>query len=97
MRLQMPELPCFKPRAKVGDVVYYISLNNRYAVKRASVVEIQHSGGEYRQVMSNGDVVVKDAHSLKIIRRLPGSMMLCSSFSPHLLHVSMFTRPVLPR
>lgn len=64
MRLQMSELPCFKPRAKVGDVVYYISSNNRYAVKRASVVEIQPSGSEYRQVMSNGDVVVKDAHSV---------------------------------
>ena len=62
MRLQMPELPCFKPRAKIGDVVYYISPNNRYAVKRATVVEIQRSGGEYRQVMSNGDVIVKNAH-----------------------------------
>ena len=65
MRLQMPELPCFKPRAKVGDVVYYISPNNCYAVKRVSVVEIQRSGCEYRQVMSNGDVVVKDAHSVE--------------------------------
>ena len=64
MRLQMPELPCFKPRAEVGDVVYYISPNNRYAVKRATVVEIQRSGSEYRQVMSNEDVVVKDAHSI---------------------------------
>ncbi len=63
MRLQMPELPCFMPRAKVGDVVYYISPNNCYAVKRASLVEIQRSGSEYRQVMSNGDVVIKDAHS----------------------------------
>ena len=60
----MPELPCFMPRAKVGDVVYYISPNNCYAVKQASVVEIQRSGGEYRQVMSNGDVIVKDAHSV---------------------------------
>ncbi len=59
----MPELPCFKPRAKVGDVVYYIAPGNCYAVRRASVVEIQRSGNEYRQVMSNGDVVVKDAHS----------------------------------
>ncbi len=65
MRLQMSELPCFKPRAEVGDVVYYISPNNRYAVKRATVVEIQRSGSEYRQVMSNGDVVVKDAHSIE--------------------------------
>jgi len=65
MRLQMPELPCFKPSAKVGDVVYYISSNHRYAVKRATVVEIQQSGDEYRQVMSNGDVVVKDAHSVE--------------------------------
>ena len=65
MRLQMPELPCFKQRAKVGDVVYYISPNNCYAVKRATVVEIQCQGGEYRQVMSNGDVVVKDAHSIE--------------------------------
>ena len=65
MRLQMSELPCFKPRAEVGDVVYYISPNNRYAVKRATVVEIQRSGSEYRQVMSNGDVVVKDAHSVE--------------------------------
>ena len=65
MRLQMPNLPCFKPRAKVGDVVYYISPENRFAVKRATVVEIQRSGSEYRQVMSNGDVVVKDAHLAK--------------------------------
>ena len=65
MRLQMPKLPCFKPRADVGDFVYYISPNNRYAVKVATVVEIQHSGSEYRQVMSNGDVVVKDAHSIE--------------------------------
>ena len=65
MRLQMPKLPCFMPRAKVGDVVYYISPNNRFAVKRATVVEIQRSGSEYRQVMSNGDVVVKDAHSIE--------------------------------
>ena len=65
MRLQMPELPCFKPLAEVGDVVYYISPNNRFAVKRATVVEIQRSGREYRQVMNNGDVVVKDAHSVE--------------------------------
>lgn len=65
MRLQMPELPCFKPRAEVGDVVYYISPNNRFAVKRATVVEIQRSGSEYRQVMNNGDVVFKDAHSIE--------------------------------
>ena len=65
MRLQMSELPYFKPRAKVGDVVYYISPNNRYAVKRATVVEIQRSGSEFRQMMSNGDVVVKDAHSVE--------------------------------
>lgn len=65
MRLQMPKLPCFKPRAEVGDVVYYISPNNRYAVKRATVVEIQQSGSEYRQVMINGDVVAKDAHSIE--------------------------------
>ncbi len=61
----MPKLPCFMPRAEVGDVVYYISPNNRYAVKRAIVVEIQRSGSEYRQVMSNGDVVVRDAHSVE--------------------------------
>ena len=67
MRLQMPDLPCFKPRAKVGDVVYYISPYNRYAVKRATVVEIQCSGREYRQVMSNGDVVVKDAYLVEDI------------------------------
>lgn len=65
MRLQMPELPCFKPRAEVGDVVYYISPNNRHAVKRATVVEIQRSGNEYCQVMSNSDVVVKDVHSIE--------------------------------
>ena len=64
MRLLMPKLPCFKPRAKVDDVVYYISPNNRYAVKRATIVEIKRSGSEYRQVMSNEDVVVKDAHSI---------------------------------
>ena len=65
MRLQMPELPSFKPRAKVGDVVYYISSNNSYAVKRATVVEIQRLGSEFRQMMSNSDVVVKDAHSVE--------------------------------
>ena len=65
MRFQMPELPCFMPRAKIGDVVYYISLYSCYAVKRATVVEIQHLGDEYRQVMSNGDVVAKDAHSVE--------------------------------
>ena len=65
MRLQMPNLPCFIPRAKVGDVVYYISSNNSYAVKRATVVEIQRLGSEYRQVMSNGDIVIKDAHSVE--------------------------------
>lgn len=65
MRLQMPELPCFKPRTGVGDVVYYISPDNRYAVKRATVVEILRSSGEYRQVMNNGDVVVKDAHTVE--------------------------------
>lgn len=65
MRLQMPNLPCFKPRANVGDVVYYISPENRYAVKRAAIVEIQRSGSKYRQVMSNSDVVVKDAHSIE--------------------------------
>ena len=65
MRLQIPELPCFMPRAKVGEVVYYISPNNRYAVKWATVVEILRLGGEYRQVMSNSDVVVKDAHSVE--------------------------------
>ena len=63
MKLQKPILPCFKPWAEVGDVVYYISPDNRYAVKRATVVEIIRSGSEYRQVMSNGDVVVKDVHS----------------------------------
>ena len=65
MRLQIPKLPCFMPRAKIGDVVYYISLYSCYAVKRATVVEIQHLGDEYRQVMSNSDVVVKDAHSVE--------------------------------
>ena len=65
MRLQMPELPCFLPRANVGEVVYYISSNNSYAVKRATVVEIQRLGSEYRQVMSNGDIVIKDAHSVE--------------------------------
>ena len=67
MRLQMPELPCFMPHAEIGDVVYYISPNHRYAVKRASVVEIQRSCGGYRQVMSNGDVVVKDAYLVEDI------------------------------
>ena len=64
MRLQMPKLPCFKPRAKVGYVVYYISPNYSYAVKRATVVEIQRLGSEFRQMMSNSDVVVKDVHSV---------------------------------
>jgi len=65
MRLQLPKLPSFKPRANFGDVVYYISPNNRYVVKRATVVEIEQSGSEYRQMMSNGDVIVKDAHSVE--------------------------------
>ena len=65
MRLQMPKLPCFKPRAEVGDVVYYISPINCYAVKLATIVEIQRSSSEYRQMMNNGDVVVKDAHSVE--------------------------------
>ena len=65
MRLQFLDLPCFMPRAKVGDVVYYISPNNCYAVKRATVVRILRLGSEYRQVMSNGDVVVRDAHSVE--------------------------------
>ena len=52
------------PRANVGDGVYYVSSNHCYEVKGASVVEIQRSGCENRQVMSNGDVVVKDAHSV---------------------------------
>ena len=65
MRLQIPELPSFEPRANVGDVVYYISPNNRYAVNRATVVEIQRLGSEYRQVMSNGDIVVKDTHLIE--------------------------------
>ena len=64
MRLQLLELTCFKQRAEVGDVVYYISPNNRFAVKRATIVEIKRSGSEYRQVMSNEDIVVKDAHSI---------------------------------
>lgn len=64
MGLQMPELPCFMPRAEVGDIVYCFSPDNRYAVKRTAVVEIQQSGDEYRQVLSNGDIVVKDAHSV---------------------------------
>ena len=65
MRLQMLEFPCFMPRANVGDVAYYISPNNRYAVRREAVVDIQRSGGEYRQVMSNAEVIVKDAHSVE--------------------------------
>ena len=64
MRLQMPKLPSFKPRAIVGETVYYISPLNCYAVKLATVIEVQRSSSEYRQVMSNGDVVVKDAHSI---------------------------------
>ena len=65
MRLQMTKLSCFKPRAEIGDVVYYISPNNSYAVKRATIVEIQRLGSEFRQMMSNSDVVVKDAHSVE--------------------------------
>lgn len=64
MRLQMPKLPSFKPRAIVGETVYYISPLNCYAVKLATVIEVQRLSSEYRQVMSNGDVVVKDAHSI---------------------------------
>ena len=64
MRVQMPKLPSFKPRAIVGETVYYISPLNCYAVKLATVIEVQRSSSEYRQVMSNGDVVVKDAHSI---------------------------------
>ena len=64
MRLQMPELPCFMPRVEAGDVVYYISPDNCYVVKQATVVEIQRLGNEHRQVLSNGEVVVKDVHSI---------------------------------
>ena len=75
MRLQLLELTCFKPRAEVGDVVYYISPNNRYAVMMlSSKMPIQ----------------------LKITRRLPAAMMLCSTSSPVLLSVSMSTRPASP-
>ena len=54
MRLQKPKLPSFKPRARVGDTVYYLSPVNKYAVKRSVVVEIRNG---HEQVMQNGDVV----------------------------------------
>ena len=99
MRLQMPKLPCFKPRAEVGDVVYYISPINCYAVKRATVVEIQRSSSEYRQMMNNGDVVVKDAHSIEdyttFACRDDAVQFILVSLVEHI--ASMTTRPESPR
>ena len=92
----MPELPCFMPRAEVGDVVYYISPNNRYAVKRAIVVEIQRSGSEYRQVMSNGDVVVRDAHSVEDYSTFDSRDEAVQFILPTLSSVSMITKPASP-
>ena len=57
MRLQMPKLPSFEPRAKVGETVYYRSPINQYAVKRSVVVEIR-SG--HKPVMQNGDIVLSN-------------------------------------
>ena len=54
MRLQMPKLSSFKPRAQVGDTVYYRSPVNPYAVRRSVVVEIRNG---HEQVMQNGDIV----------------------------------------
>lgn len=57
MRLQIPKLPCFKPRAKVGETVYYRSPINPYAVRRSVVVEIRNG---QEQVMQNGDIVLSN-------------------------------------
>ena len=59
MRLQMPKLPSFEPRAKVGETVYYRSPSNKYAVKRSVVVEIRNG---HEQVMQNGDIVLSNPH-----------------------------------
>ncbi len=57
MRLQMPTLPKFEPRAQVGETVYYRSPINPYAVKRSIVVEIRNC---HEQVMQNGDIVLSN-------------------------------------
>lgn len=56
----MPKLSCFKPRARVGDTVYYRSPMNKYAVRRSVVIEIRNG---HEQVMQNG-VVVKSSRRL---------------------------------
>ena len=48
------------PRAEVGDIVYYISPLNRYAVRRSVVVNIKEGRKVYEQVMQNGDIVLKN-------------------------------------
>ena len=57
MKLQMPKLPKFKPRAKVGETVYYRSPINQYAVRRSVIVEIRNG---HEQVMKNGDIVLSN-------------------------------------
>jgi hypothetical protein len=63
MIIDLPETK-YIPRAEVGDIVYYISPLNRYAVKRSVVVNIKegYSCGRkvYEQVMQNGDIVLKN-------------------------------------
>ena len=59
MRLQMPKIPTFKPRAKVGETVYYRSPINPYAIRRSVVVEIRNG---HEQVMQNGDIVLSNPH-----------------------------------
>lgn len=63
MRLQLKHNP-IPPRAKVGEKVYYISPNNRYGVKTAVITDIRLVPRYYEQVMSNGDVVLKDSRMI---------------------------------
>ena len=63
MIIDFPEFN-YPPRAHVGDIVYYLSPLNRYAVKRSEVAEIRegysHGCKVYEQVMKNGDIVLKN-------------------------------------
>lgn len=63
MGIQLKHNP-IPPRAKVGDKVYYISPNNRYGVKTAVITDIRLVPRYYEQVMSNGDVVLKDSRMI---------------------------------
>ena len=52
----------YPPRAQVGDMVYYRSPVNRFAVKRSVIVEISQDYQYYKQVMANGDIVSKQSN-----------------------------------